>query len=172
MRKQGPTREFRAAPGASFSDDQAQRYGMFLERKVGLAKGLAAPEAIVDASRPATAPTHGEFEWDDGVAAEAHRVHQARQLVNHILVVHTNGGEPVTTKAFHSVTVIEGDRKVRGYTSEKLVWSKPELAEQVVAEAFRELESWRAKYHQYADLRDAVAGVDRVIKRARGKKAA
>ena len=34
------------------------------------------PELIVEMSRDPSAPTHGEFEWDDSVAAEKYRTEQ------------------------------------------------------------------------------------------------
>lgn len=39
------------------------------------------PHAVVDAARPKDSPLHRYFEWNNGTAAEAWRVHQARQLI-------------------------------------------------------------------------------------------
>jgi hypothetical protein len=43
--------------------------------------GLLMPAAVVEAARASRSVMHGFFEWDDGVAAEAHRQAQARQLI-------------------------------------------------------------------------------------------
>jgi len=37
------------------------------------ARGILEPQDVVDAARPDDHPLHGAFEWDDGIAAEAHR---------------------------------------------------------------------------------------------------
>jgi hypothetical protein len=174
VKKQGPERQFRAAPGARFSNEQAQRYGTFLERKVGLDKGFRSPQDVVDACRDPKAPPHVEFTWDIQQAAEERWLDQARQLVNHILVVRderTDDGEEQTTKAFHSVMVTtETGHNVRRYTSEKIVWSSPVLADQIVNNAMRELTDWTARHEQYSDLRESVGLVKEAIRRGRGKR--
>lgn len=48
--------------------------------------GRLTPRAVVDAARDENHPLHGEFEWDDTVAAEAYRLDQARQLIADVRV--------------------------------------------------------------------------------------
>jgi hypothetical protein len=172
MRTQGPARQYRAAPGAPFDDKQAQKYGTFLERKVGLGEGLRSPADIVEASRPVKAPTHEVFEWDDAEAADQYRLQQARQLVNHIMVIRQTDDGPVVTRAYHSVVAKadpDDERATRGYVSEAIVWREPKLRDQVVRDALRELQSWRDRYQHYAALAAEVALVEQALK---GKKAA
>jgi len=63
--------------------------------------GSLIPEDIVDESRPEDAVLHPEFEWDDGVAGESWRVHQARNLIRIVQLVE----EDLTTKAKDVVDV-------------------------------------------------------------------
>ena len=51
-------------------------------------RGTVSPELVVDASRPADAPLHEHFEWDDSAAAEAHRETQARLLIRSLVTVY------------------------------------------------------------------------------------
>lgn len=44
-------------------------------------KGRLDPQDIVDESRDKSAPLHDRFTWDDTVAANEHRLHQARGLI-------------------------------------------------------------------------------------------
>lgn len=63
------------------------------------------PELIVDMSRDPASPTHGEFEWDDTVAAEKYRTEQARLLIAHIRIVKEEDQEKeqeVSVRAFVS----------------------------------------------------------------------
>jgi hypothetical protein len=53
---------------------------------------LRAPK-IVDESRPDDAPLHPAFEWDDALAGEAYRVHQARSLVRAVMLEISEPGE-------------------------------------------------------------------------------
>ena len=45
------------------------------------AGGRLTAEGVLDAARDEAHPLHGEFEWDDSVAAEQHRLSQARKLL-------------------------------------------------------------------------------------------
>lgn len=45
--------------------------------------GLSA-KTLLEASREESAPLHGEFEWDDGLAAEKYREDQARYIIRNL----------------------------------------------------------------------------------------
>lgn len=44
--------------------------------------GEITPEEVVAEAEMVDSPLHHSFEWDDGLAAHAHRLHQARTLLN------------------------------------------------------------------------------------------
>ena len=74
---------------------KAQDAGEELER-ISKEHGEVTPPLVVDEARPEESPIHEVFEWDDYVAAESHREHQARQLIRSIQVVKPEGNtEPV-----------------------------------------------------------------------------
>ena len=50
-------------------------------------KGELTAPLVVDESRPDEAPLHPAFEWDDAVAAEKHREHQARNIIRSVQVI-------------------------------------------------------------------------------------
>jgi hypothetical protein len=173
MRTQGPEYQYKAATGAAFNDLQARAYATYLEEKLGLDNAVGQPQDIVEVSRPLTAPTHERFTWDDTKAAEKYRLEEARQLINHIVVVRQDtSGNEITTKAFHSVVVRTEEGQKRGYVSEKLVWRSPDLADQVVENAVRELEGWVDRWEQYSDLRDSIDLVKQAVRRAKRKRKA
>lgn len=62
------------------------------------------PEAVVEASRPVSAPLHPYFEWDDAKAAEKYRKDQAGHLIRCIAVEVSRGAgqEPTQARAFVS----------------------------------------------------------------------
>ena len=45
-------------------------------------RGALTAKNLLDESRPAEAPLHNEFEWDDIKAAEEYRLQQARHIIN------------------------------------------------------------------------------------------
>ena len=165
MKRQGPAREYRAASGAGFTDLQAQEFGAFLSEKVGLGSAMHSPDDIVEASKPDAAPTHGYFEWDDSKAGIEWRREQARHLTSHILVVKETATGTELTRAFHSVVnrTARDAPLARGYLSEEVVWRDRDFAAQVLADAYRELRTWRNRYAQYSDLRREVELVDAIL---------
>lgn len=162
-----PPRQYKAAVGASFGDKDAAKYGKFLERKAGLGKRLVPPEKVVELAEPEDSPIHEQFTWEDSEAAREWRIREARTLINHIVYVtgHDDEGNEQVSRAFLNVTERNGESQ-RGYVSDRIVWSRPKLAEQVIESAMRELAGWRDRYESYSELASAVAKIDEVLDEA------
>jgi len=93
------------------------------------AEGNLVPLDVVDAARPKKAPLHPAFEWDNSVAAEQYRVHQARNLIRSVRIVVDESDAP-TTPAFVHV-------EVNNYQPIEAVISRPDLFELALAELHR-----------------------------------
>lgn len=50
------------------------------------ASGILTPEEVVERARNPANPLHDQFEWNDGTAAEAFRLQQARGLIKRVNV--------------------------------------------------------------------------------------
>jgi hypothetical protein len=160
-------REFKARPGSPYSNEQAVRYGRFLEARAGLGRRPVEADEIVRLAEDEDAEIHDAFEWDDTVAGHQYRLEQARLLARSILVVaKRDDGEQSLTRAFHYVTKTDRSKETSGYIAQRLVWRNPELSAQVVTKAFRELRSWRERYSQYSEMAQAVSAVGEVLDRA------
>lgn len=85
--------------GAEIDGIDAQTAGEELAR-ISAQHGSLIPATVVDESRPDDAPLHPVFEWDDAVAAELHRQHQADTLIQSVQVVRQKDelNEPVFVK--------------------------------------------------------------------------
>lgn len=106
-----------------------------LERKGGLNASN-----LVDVSRPEDAPLHGEFEWDDSIAAEEFRKSQARNLISHLIVVSdVEAAEPV--RAFFNVS-----EETPTYDSFKTVIENEDKYEQLKRRAIKELVAIQRRY--------------------------
>lgn len=92
---------FRAPKGVS-ADTVAAELSRIAERD-----GDLKPEAVVDESRPKNAPLHPAFEWHDKTAAEAWRVHQARNIIRSVVVV--NPADPREAPVFVNVKAVSVD---------------------------------------------------------------
>lgn len=141
-------------PG-SRRDIPAEVVGSELQR-IYEAAGELTPPAIVEESRPPTAPLHSVFEWDDSVAAEAHRQAQARQLVRAVVLVpDPRKGEGTTSvRAFVSVTKPEVQQRTYRPITEAL--QNPIDAAAIKARLLKELLNMRQRYVELMEFDEQI----------------
>lgn len=122
--------------------------------------GQLTPRAVVQDARPAGSVLHPLFEWDDAVAAEKHREQQARTLIGAVVVkLPQQRAEASPVRAFVNVrTEDEGQR----YTSTVQALSDDGLRRQVLERAWRELQTWQARYRELSELSDLFATIDQI----------
>jgi hypothetical protein len=127
--------------------------------RIGEKFDVADPPTIVRESRSTRAVLHPCFEWDDAVAAEKHRLHQARAISNHLVVVDAKG---VQTPSLVSVQLIVDDEPRRGYMSIDTVVSDKEMRDQVIAEAWRGFDAWKRRYGALKELAAVFAAAEKL----------
>lgn len=107
--------------------------------------GRLAPEDVVDESRPESAPLHECFEWNDEVAAEKYRVVQAGNIIRAIVKVEPAPEAPAqTVRAFVHVR--------QDYHPISVVVKNPDMSEELLANARREMVAFIAKYKSLKKL--------------------
>lgn len=122
-------------PGARIRAD-AQEAGDILNRLER--EGRLSAKGLLDESRPENAPLHKEFEWNDGVAAENWREHQARHIIGSILVI-PEKSEPV--RGFFKI-----ERSDNRYESVQTILESVEKTNLLLEEAFREFARMESKF--------------------------
>lgn len=111
--------------------------------------------AVVEAARSRKNPLHRFFEWDDTIAAELHRRHQARHLISSIRLV-SNSNEP-PARAYLSLHMrADGIR----YRQHEKVAKSDELQAALLGQALAELRAMRVRYRSLISL---CRGLDRII---------
>lgn len=144
----------------------AQNAGERLEQLRRWTGGFLEPEQIVDDARPKGSVLHRAFEWDDRVAAEAFRVHQARHMLRSIVVVReVQNQHPVTVRAF--VSVRPEPEKPLSYTAIGHAMSVAELRRQVLTRALNDLVDFRERYRGYKELAQIFEAIDAYRRQAR-----
>lgn len=142
---------------------KAQVAGEELERIRTHNNGRLESADVVEAARPEDAPLHPAFEWDDFKAAEAYRVEQAKYIIRHVdVVMEKKVGEAKPIRAFVSVQRDDD----RSYTSTAHALADPELRKQIVAAAWRELESWRARHAELVEFAKVFAVIEKAQPKA------
>lgn len=73
--------------GVSIGGVNAKTIVSALEKIANKNDGGLTAETVVDAARPASAPLHPVFEWDDATAGEQYRKHQATTIIRAVMIV-------------------------------------------------------------------------------------
>lgn len=115
-------------------------------------EGRLTAKTLVDESRPDDAPLHSEFEWRDDVAGELWREHQARNIINSIVVVNEKQ-EPV--RVFFNI-----ETKSAEYFSVDTILKDEGKREALLKTALRELDAFRVKYQQLEELCGVFEAID------------
>lgn len=116
--------------------------------------GEATPEAVVEAAKSKRNPLHEEFEWDDAVAANEHRLEQARWMLRSIQIVREDVRTDRPQRLYEVVrTRVEGERKARNvYRTVDDIMADPQTRAELLSRALRELVSWQQRYRGLQEL--------------------
>lgn len=113
------------------------------------------PEQIVEAAREESTELHKCFTWDDTIAAENWRKHQARVLVAQLVVkTETSDKEPVAVRVIASTAARNEYKPVV-----KLLEVEQDYAD-LLARATKELRAVRVKYKAVTELREIFEAID------------
>lgn len=155
--------------GFHISREDAQIIGPEIERVAAKVDQKLDPIHVVAAARPDDAPLHPYFEWDDGLAAEAHRLNQGRLLMRAVQITYLHRGDPAKPRelraipAFHHVNTGTEDKPEMHYMHINVIRKQPSLLQQIVTNARKELEGWRGRYEEYSIIAGFGLSYDRVV---------
>lgn len=124
--------------------------------KIKKQNGEITPRAVVDDAVNPKSPLHPCFEWDDGKAADAHRLSQARKLIGSIVVAEVDD-EPLSreTRAFVHITA-DSPR----YEPIEVAMRDDNMREEILNRAWQEIEIWQSRYSAYQEFVEIVDAID------------
>lgn len=99
------------------------------------------PEQIVDKARDINTELHRCFEWNDTVAAEKYRKHQARQLCCNLLIQKDENKEDV-----HGELRFVYNNDGKSYKPSTLIFNRMDEYEKLLKTAQGELHAFKLKY--------------------------
>lgn len=111
------------------------------------------PGIVVDEARDPEHPLHNRFEWDDSVAGEKWRHHQAHELITSVKITYkAPGGQHREIRQFHAI------RKETGHVYEPTeeVLRDEVMTKILMADMEREWRSLKKRYDQFAEFRKMV----------------
>lgn len=98
-------------------------------------------ENVVEVSRPTDAVLHGEFEWDDTVAATEWRKHQARNIINALVITEELPDVQPVRYAFQI------EESTSNYTPIAVIMQNADSIEALKRKALSELLAFKMKYN-------------------------
>lgn len=138
-----------ARRGSRISDDTAERVYREAQR---LPETQRTAENLLKLARSPKSEIHDLFIWDDKEAAEKFREEQARHLMRSVQVRVIVEDSVKEYHAFFSVTVEEEEARPMAYVQYQAVSETERFRRQVLSRARRDLDAFRSRYQQYADL--------------------
>lgn len=141
----------------------AQKVGEDL-RMMSAREGDVTPEMVVTYAKPKDSPLHDEFEWDDRIAAEAHRLEQARHIIRSLVIVSDGKQLEISepTRAFLSIANPDAEEGGMVYRPLDVCVRQPDTMREILGRAKAELASWAARYRRFAKVAPLVAKVERI----------
>lgn len=112
------------------------------------------PQQLVEAARDESTELHKCFEWDDTIAAEKWRLHQARQVFC-FLVIREEEPKPedVPVRVWHK-------NDSGGYKRAELVFRQEDEYQKLLQAAYAELRAFKIKYARLQELSEILALID------------
>ena len=141
-------------------DADPQRIGEALEAISKAEAGELTPKAVVEAARSPNHALHANFEWNDAIAAEAHRLDQARHIIRIVRVedaAATNG----SNRAFLSIS----DKAGTSYRPLADVRASVGMQDAILKAAARDLDAFQRRYKDLIDVCEAVSKAKEAIQR-------
>lgn len=110
----------------------------------GLAEqGKLNKKELVEVSRPEEAPLHKDFEWDNEVAAEKYREHQAQNMIHNLTVVSESVPEEPARRVFFNI-LSEGPK----YETLETIMTRKDSVEALKKQCLKDLIAFKVKYQR------------------------
>lgn len=118
----------------------------------------ATPQQIVAKGRDAETELHKCFDWNDQTAAEKYRLHQARQIVCHLVIQRPEGNMPKQeTRYFFKV------RENEGYKPTERIYRNADEHSLLLQRARAELAAFQRKYSGLTELSELFDAISAAI---------
>ena len=98
-------------------------------------------ENVVEVSRPEGSVLHDDFEWRDDIAAMEYRKHQARNIMNSLVIVEEEAPEAQPIRFCFQI-----EENSSNYTPISVIMQKADCIDALKRKALAELASYRMKY--------------------------
>ena len=116
------------------------------------------PQNVLEKARNKKTELHKCFEWDDSIASEKYRLIQARQIIQHFVIIHNEGEETEQKIRSYQVTT-----EATKYEKTELFLQKPDEYAALLERAKAELEAFKIRYRTLTELESIFEEIDLLL---------
>ena len=158
--------EVRWRSGSRFNNIRAEAAYNELEDIKQDQGGVITPAAVVERARDDSNVLHDGFEWNNDVAADKYRLHEARNMIRSIHVIRE--GKPVEpgVPIYHNVVysnVSEDSKQSKVYMSLDDIMNDPIARDDLLKRAINEAIAYRKKYHLLSEISQISEAINTTI---------
>lgn len=117
------------------------------------------PQQVVLVASDSNSELHKCFDWDDSSAAEKYRLHQARLVMNQLIVVKREPEKPKEPIQFR-VMMKNEQESGSGYKQTLVMLRDEDEYKKLLDQAYRELRAFKQKYSCLSELAEILALID------------
>lgn len=113
------------------------------------------PANVLEKARNKKTELHKCFEWDDSVAGEKYRLIQARQIIQHFVIVPPDDEEDTPKVRSYQITT-----ECTKYEPTRMFLQNPDEYKELLKRAKAELAAFRQRYKMLSELENIFAEID------------
>lgn len=118
------------------------------------------PEQVLERAKDKKSELHKCFEWDNSIAAEKYRVFQARQVINHLIVVKREVDDEEKEPVQFRVMMKNDRSEMSGYKQTIVMVKDEDEYRKLLEQAYAELHAFKKKYQCLSELSEILALID------------
>ena len=115
-------------------------------------QGELTPSLVVNTARDPEHPLHSRFEWDDSVAGEKYRQHQARQLIRSVRIRVIGEDDPTIDYHVRAYQMVRQPGGGQSYQPVTEVVQDPFISRLILSNMEREWKALRRRYEQFHEF--------------------
>ena len=121
------------------------------------------PSDVVELARDENTALHNLFTWDDSVAAERYREHEAGCILRNIVIVNKDKTEDDKDKVIVVRAIMSTNERTKEYTTVQRIVTNKDSYTRLLAAALAELTAFKKKYETLSgDLEVVFDAIDQI----------
>ena len=121
------------------------------------------PSDVVELARDENTALHNLFTWDDSVAAERYREHEAGCILRNIVIVNKDKTEDDKDKVIVVRAIMSTNERTKEYTTVQRIVTNKDSYTRLLAVALAELTAFKKKYETLSgDLEVVFDAIDQI----------